>query len=147
MKPGLPINAGDVVYFIHVNNLIERVRLEIMPPAPVLAAGTDHLVIHADRGTRNRDRDFIIPRCFCARDLEDLETRYPEAVIQTLELGDTVGYIDDGDPRHGIVVERGGTGGYHWVHSWIDVLDRGRVVRVNRNSAWLIGKPNSQSDN
>ncbi len=140
-----PIREGDVVYFIHVNNMVERVRLEIMAPAPVISAGIDYLVIHADRGAKYRDRDFIVPRCFCSHDLETLESRYPEAIIQALELGATVGYLDDGDPRHGIVVERGGTGGYHWPYSWVDVLDRGRVVRVNRNSAWLIAAPDPRS--
>ena len=136
-----PIREGDVVYFIHTNNMIERVRLEIMPPAPVIAEGRDFLVIHAERDISSfaTDRDFLIPREHCARTREELESRFPSLSVYVFKKGDAVGYMRDGDPRHGIVVDRGGDGGYHYRYAWVDVLEgRGQITRVPRTTAWLI---------
>lgn len=136
-----PIREGDVVYFIHTNNMIERVRLEIMPPAPVIAEGRDFLVIHADRDLSklSENRDYLIPREHCARTRGELEARYPSLAVYVFKKGDAVGYMRDGDPRHGIVVERGGDGGYHYRYAWLEVLDNsGTILRVPRTAAWLI---------
>ena len=141
-----PIREGDVVYFVHTNNMIERVRLEIMPPAPVIAEGRDFLVIHAERdiSSFSSDRDFLIPREHCARTREELESRFPSLSVRVINKGDAVGYMADGDPRHGIVVERGGDGGYHYRHAWIEVLDpSGRIARVPRVNVWLIQEAGS----
>ena len=141
MSESRPIRVGDVVYFMHINNMIERVRPEIMPPAPVIAEGRDFIVIHAERelSSFSSERDFLIPREFCAHERETLESRYPSMVVSVIGLGDQVGYMVDGDPRHGIVVDRGGDGGYHYQSAWIEVLgsDR-RVTRVPRNNLWII---------
>ena len=147
MSEDTPIREGEVVYFVHINNMIERVRLEIMPPAPVIAEGRDFLVIHSERDISSfaTDRDFLIPREHCARTREELEARYPSLVIYVFNKGDAVGYMKDGDPRHGIVVERGGDGGYHYRYAWLEVLDdSGRVSRIPRNSAWLIQEASVQ---
>lgn len=141
MNGSVPIRAGDVVYFVHVNNMIERARPEIMPPAPVIAEGRDFIVIHADRGISSfsSDRDFLIPREFCAHTREELESRFPSLSVTVLHPGDTVGYMVDGDPRHGIVVDRGGDGGYHYQNSWIEILNSDRKVdRIQRSCVWLI---------
>ena len=121
--------------------MIERVRLEIMPPAPVIAEGRDSLVIHAERDNTSfsTERDFLIPREFCAHTRDELESRFPGLSVYVFKAGDTVGYMNDGDPRHGIVVDRGGDGGYHYRYAWLDILDSsGRVVRISRNASWLI---------
>ena len=141
MSGDTPIREGEVVYFIHINNMIERVRPEIMPPAPVIAEGRDFLVIHSERdiSSFSADRDFLIPREHCARTREELEARYPSLIVYVFNKGDAVGYMKDGDPRHGIVVDRGGDGGYHYRYAWLDILDdSGSISRVPRNSAWLI---------
>lgn len=141
MVESCPIREGDVVYFVHINNMIERVRPEIMPPAPVIAVGRDFIVIHADRdiSSFSSDRDFLIPRELCAHTREELESRFPSLPVTVLHPGDTVGYMVDGDPRHGIVVDRGGDGGYHYQNSWIDILASDRKVdRIPRTRVWLI---------
>ena len=141
MVESRPIREGDVVYFVHINNMIERVRPEIMPPAPVIAVGRDFIVIHADRdiSSFSSDRDFLIPRELCAHTREELESRFPSLPVAVFSPGDTVGYMVDGDPRHGIVVDRGGDGGYHYQNSWIEILASDRkVARIPRTRVWLI---------
>ena len=141
MVESRPIREGDVVYFVHINNMIERVRPEIMPPSPVIAAGRDFIVIHSERdiSSFSSDRDFLIPRELCAHTREELESRYPSLVLAVPKPGDAVGYMVDGDPRHGIVVDRGGDGGYHYQNAWIEILGADRKVsRIPRNNVWII---------
>lgn len=142
MHVNSPICVGDVVYFVHINNMIGRVRAEIMPPAPVIAVGRDFIVVHAERdmtSSFSNDRDFLIPREMCSHSRDDLEDRFPSLLVYTIKKGDAVGYMVDGDPRHGIVVDRGGDGGYHYQNAWVDILNEDRrVTRVPRNCVWLI---------
>lgn len=136
------ICVGDVVYFVHMNNMIERVRLELMPPAPVIAVGREFIVIHSERDTTSsfsNDRDFLIPREMCDHSRDVLESRFPSLLVYSVKKGDAVGYMVDGDPRHGIVVDRGGDGGYHYQNAWVEILTQDRrVSRIPRNNVWLI---------
>ena len=62
-----------------------------------------------------------------------------------MKKGDAVGYMVDGDPRHGIVVDRGGDGGYHYQNAWVEILgENRRVERIPRNNVWLIQEASNE---